>query len=225
MATPVEALVESSGDAVTVADEVLRSYRHLVGQRDAALLATMMSRQALTEAQRTAEVAEQVRVFFTVLAEEQRKQLEERVQSLVDYGVQAVFGPDHRFRVKSELRGKTVKTEFFLVESGLELPLLDATGGGVGDVVSFLLRVVMLCLVRPVQRRLLVLDEPFKFLSKSHYHQMQALLKELTDALELQLIVVTHESLFIEVATTVVKVRKEGGISIAEIEQLQGTAR
>lgn len=224
MVTSAIAPMPDLGGLISVADDVLRRYQGLETQRDAAALAALMARQSLSEAQRIAETAEQVRVFFTVVAEEQRKQLEERVQSLVDYGVQAVFGPAYRFRVKSELRGKTVKTEFFLVEDGLELPLLEATGGGVGDVVSFLLRVVMLCLVRPVQRRLLVLDEPFKFVSKEYHHQVQTLLKELVEALDLQLIVVTHEPLFVEVATTVVKVRKQDGVSIAEIEQLQGVA-
>lgn len=197
----------------------LERYRKLVVQREAALLALTSAETTLEQVQHAAATAEQVRVFFTFLAEEQRKQLEARVQALVDYGVQAVFGSNCRFVVRSELRGKSVRTEFYFVEDGLELPLLEATGGGVGDVVAFLLRIVMLCLSKPVQRRVIVLDEPFKFLSAAHFEKLGTLLTELTVGLGLQIIMVTHRLELVDAATTVVKVTKKDGVSVADVEQ------
>lgn len=187
--------------------------------RQAAQLAVQTAEtevQRLTELSRTAE---EVRMFFTLLADTQRKELEQKVEALVDYGVQSVFGPTYRFKVTSELRGKSVRTEFWLVENGLQLPLLDATGGGVGDVVSFLLRVVILCLARPTQRRVLVLDEPFKFVSTSHFQTLAALLRELSDSLGLQLIMVTHKPELLDAATTVVRVQKTAAGAVAQVEQ------
>lgn len=197
---------------------VLQRYdqRRLASQ--AAELAVAAATAEVERLEALARTAGEVQTFFTLLADIQRKELEQRVEALVDYGVQAVFGPSYRFKVTSELRGKAVRTEFWLVEDGLELPLLDATGGGVGDVVAFLLRVVILCLSRPVQRRVLVLDEPFKFVSASHFPTLTALLQELSQTLELQLIMVTHKPELLDAASTIIRVQKTDAGAVAQLE-------
>jgi hypothetical protein len=188
--------------------------------REAALLAVATAEREVARLKDLSQTSEEVRMFFTLLADQQRKDLEQKVEALVDYGVQSVFGPTYRFKVTSELRGKSVRTEFWLIEDGLQLPLLDATGGGVGDVVSFLLRVVILCLARPVQRRVLVLDEPFKFVSASHFVTLSALLQELSGSLGIQLIMVTHKPELLEAATTIVRVHKTSTGSVAQVERV-----
>lgn len=200
------------------ASEVLQRYDQRRLSRQAVELAVDTAQEELRRRTEALQTAESVRVFFSVLSDSQRKELEQKVEALVDYGVQSVFGPTYRFKVTSELRGKSVRTEFWLVEDGLQLPLLDATGGGVGDVVSFLLRVVILCLARPSQRRVLVLDEPFKFVSASHFQTLAALLRELSESLGLQLVMVTHKPELLDAATTIVRVQKTSTGSTAQIE-------
>lgn len=199
---------------------VLQRFEHRRMLRQAASVALETAEAERAQVSELSETAEAVQVFFAVLAEAERKALEQRVQALVDYGVQTVFGPDCRFQVTSDLRGKAVRTEFWLVEHGRPLSILDSTGGGIGDVVSFLLRVVMLCLTRPAQRRVLVLDEPFKFVSSSHFQTLTALLRELSESLDVQFIMVTHKPELLEAATTVVRVSRTGETSRADIEVL-----
>lgn len=203
------------------ATELLQRYSHRRLERSAVELALDTATEEVTRLQEMSRIAEEVRVFFSVLSDSQRKELEAKVESLVDYGVQSVFGPHYRFKVTSELRGKSVRTEFWLVENGLQLPLLDATGGGVGDVVSFLLRVVILCMARPIQRRVLVLDEPFKFVSASHFQTLGALLGELSTSLGLQLLMVTHKPELLDAATTIVRVQKTDAGAVAQVESAQ----
>lgn len=198
--------------------ELLAAYQAGVRQRQAVETARATMASHLREVEGAALTAEQVRTFFNILSEQQRKELEDRVQTLVDYGVRAVFGDDYRFVVRSELRGKAVRTDFYLIDHGIELPLLDATGGGIGDVVSFLLRIVMLCLARPAQRRVLVLDEPFKFVSAGHFQQLEGLIRDLTQQLGLQIIMVTHKAEVMDMATTLVRVSRQQGLSRAEIQ-------
>lgn len=160
----------------------------------------------------------QVEQFFNVLADERRKLLESRVQSLVDQGLKRVFGPGYEFQVASELVGKQIKTRFYVVFNGIRMSLLDSVGGGIADVVSFLLRIVLLVLRRPIQRKLLILDEPFKWVSAAHMSSLSDLITELSDTLDLQLIFVTHRPELVECATTVVRVRKDGFGSKADVE-------
>ena len=200
------------------APELLKRFEQRRLARDAAQMAVTQAEAETARTEELVEVADQVRVFFNLLAEAQRKEMEQKVEGLVDYGVQMVFGPHYRFKVVSEFKGKSVRTEFFILNDGLQLPILDATGGGVGDVVAFLLRVVMLCLVRPVQRRVLVLDEPFKFVSAAHFQTLGELLRELTAQLGIQLVMVTHKVELVEPATTIIRVSKGPGGSQATVE-------
>lgn len=198
--------------------ELLARYQAAVRKRDAVEVSKATLLTTLATLNERVKTAEQVQTFFNLVSEQQRKELEDRVQSLVDYGVRVVFGEGYQFRVRSELRGKAVRTEFFLVDHGLELSLLDAAGGGITDVVSFLLRIVMLCLARPTQRRLLVLDEPFKFVSTVHFQRLEGLIRELTKQLGLQIIMVTHKTELMDVAMTLVQVSKVDGASRITVE-------
>jgi len=78
--------------------------------------------------------------------------------------------------------------------NGLEMAPLTAAGGGTVDVAAFALRLAALMLQRPPQRRCLVLDEPFKYLSKAYRPVVRDLLLDLAEELGMQFIVVTHDA-------------------------------
>ncbi len=69
---------------------------------------------------------------------------------------------------------------------------MKASGGGVVDVASFALRLASLMLARPIPRRLIVLDEPFKFLSEGHRGRIREMLLGLADQMKMQFVMVTH---------------------------------
>lgn len=66
-----------------------------------------------------------------------------------------------RFR---ENRGKTEAPLLLVTEKGEEAHPFDCAGGGVWDTLAFALRPAMIVLEQPAPTRLLILDEPFKFL-------------------------------------------------------------
>lgn len=117
-----------------------------------------------------------------------------RIAGVVTRCLSATFGDDaYEFQILFEQkRGKT-EARLVFVRDGLELSPLDAAGGGVIDVAAFALRLACLMLRRPPARRLLVLDEPFKHLSRNHRPGMRELLLELAVELEMQFIIVTHD--------------------------------
>jgi ABC-type Fe3+/spermidine/putrescine transport system ATPase subunit len=73
---------------------------------------------------------------------------------------------------------------------------LDATGGGVCDVAAFALRVACLMLSQPPKRRLLVADEPFRFVSEEYRPAVRQMIETLADELGIQFILVTHATEF-----------------------------
>ena len=88
------------------------------------------------------------------------------VAGIVTESLNSVY-PDNPYEFKMEFRecaGKTV-VDTLLYRDGDPLDPMSSTGGGVWDVLAFALRVSLLLLTADDNtRKLLVLDEPFKFL-------------------------------------------------------------
>lgn len=195
----------------------LNKFRFLKAEQAAASLAYLEAAKVLAETKADFRSLEFVEKFYNVLADDRRAKLENRVESLVDEGLKYVFGSQYSFKIKSELTGKQIRTKFYIQENGLELNILDAAGGGIADTVAFLLRIVMLVLKKPAQRRVLILDESLKFLSTEYLTRMAEFIPELAKSLDLQIIMTTHRQELVDAATTVIRVTKVGKESRAEI--------
>lgn len=199
---------------------LLTRFEYLEAEQRAAELALTDAEKRLSELAVFRERLQTVERFFSILADDKRAQLETQIEGLVDSGLKYVFGPEYAFKVRSELTGKQIKTKFFVVQHGLELGILDACGGGIADVASFLLRVTMLLLKQPSQARVLILDEPMKFVSEGHMDRLVEMIKDLSVSLDMQIIMTTHRQAFVDAATTVVRVSKTGMSSKAEVEHV-----
>lgn len=120
-----------------------------------------------------------------------------RLASVVTRCLKAVFGEEgYEFRITFERkRGKT-EARLSFVRDGKEIDPLEAAGGGTVDIAAFALRIACLMMSVPKQRKLIVLDEPFRFLSKKYREQARLLLETLSSELEMQIIMVTHAKEF-----------------------------
>jgi ABC-type molybdenum transport system ATPase subunit/photorepair protein PhrA len=131
------------------------------------------------------------------------------------------FGFNYRFVIDIDSGGKRVQTKFKLVnEFGQEMSLLGHVGGGLLDIVSVVLRVLILVSVRPRRSRIIYLDENFKFLSVQHRDKAANLLKSLSKNLQLQWVFVTHQPEFIETegANVYELYKVDGGASARRIK-------
>jgi len=127
-----------------------------------------------------------------LLAQAVQQKAHEKISSVVSSCLTAVFNDPYEFKIQFERkRGKT-EARLVFVRRGLEVDPLTASGGGVVDVAAFALRVACLVLHRPRLSRLVVLDEPFKFVSANYQDNVRAMLEELASDLGLQIIMVTH---------------------------------
>lgn len=135
-----------------------------------------------------------VREATRTLAREVQSNVHKRVALLVTRCLQSVFLDDaYEFVITFvEKRGKT-EAECKFVRGGLEVDPLTASGGGVVDVAAFALRIVALTLAMPSPRKTLILDEPFRFVSKDYRDSVRALVQALSEELGVQFIIVTHD--------------------------------
>ncbi len=130
------------------------------------------------------------------VAEKVQEAAIKRISSVVSRCLEAVFGEDaYKFVIRfKQQRGKTEASLNF-VRDGLEIEdPQEATGGGVIDVAAFSLRLAALMLSMPVKRRLLVLDEAFRFVSVGYRPAIRELLETLAEEMGIQFLIVTHSA-------------------------------
>ena len=127
-----------------------------------------------------------------LLSQAVQKQVHTRVSGVVTKCLKAVFDDPYEFRIEFERkRGKT-EAKLRFSRDGLDVDPLTASGGGMIDVAAFALRAACVLLHRPRLSRVIVLDEPFKFVSEHYRENVRAMLESMSEDLGIQIIMVTH---------------------------------
>jgi len=138
---------------------------------------------------------EQAQRIVQTVAQMVQQQAHEQIASVVSRCLESVFDEPYEFKIAFEQkRGKT-EAKLSFVRNGTEVDPMTASGGGVVDVAAFALRLACLMMYRPPKRRLLVMDEPFRFLSRDLRPRMKELLLTLANEMQIQFIMVTHDEL------------------------------
>ena len=163
-------------------------------------------------------VLEKCQLIIQAVAELTQNDFKDRICVVATSALKAVFG-DSAYSFEMEFiskRGKTEVVFFFVTPDGLRVDPISASGGGAVDVASFALRVAIWNLLRISGREnsdVVVLDEPFRFLSLDLQQNASDMVKMLSEKFGLQFIVITHNDTLTGNADKVFKVKKIDGIS------------
>lgn len=121
---------------------------------------------------------EAAQVFIQQVAKETQEQLRYHIEDIVQLALDAVFPDQYEFKVMFEIkRGKTEARLCFLRDN-IEIDPLNSAGGGVSDVVAFALRLSVWSLGKT--RKVMILDEPFRYLSKDLQPKAGEMLRKLS---------------------------------------------
>ena len=147
-----------------------------------------------------------VRALFQQAAEMTQKQLEFHISGLVSTALAAIWDNPYEFLIEFiQRRGKT-EADLWLVRNGSKIKPIDASGGGVVDVVSLALRMAFWSLTKET-RPLLILDEPFRNLSDNLQNKAADMLKMLSEKLGLQVLMISHIQKLVDCADKIFKVK------------------
>lgn len=116
----------------------------------------------------------------------------EKVSKVVTHCIEAVFEEPYTFRIIFERKRGRTQAKLVFERNGSVVDPVTASGGGVVDVASFALRLACLILTKPPLRRVLVLDEPFRFVSEEYQDRVASMLLQLAKKMKVQIIMVTH---------------------------------
>jgi DNA repair exonuclease SbcCD ATPase subunit len=151
-------------------------------------------KENLERAKASLAAAEQARDIIQEVAQQLQREVHHRIAGIVTLGLKTVFDNPYTFKINFEKKRGRTEAEMLFERDGVELDPFSSAGGGVIDVAAFALRVACLSLSKPSLRPILILDEPFKNVSKSkgYLDQIPALLEKLSEELGLRIIMVTH---------------------------------
>lgn len=122
------------------------------------------------------------------------------VEQLVGYGLATVFTDlELRFRLQVDTKRGAQSVEPRLIDGAVDAPILDAFGGGPAALVAFLLR--LLVCKRLGLAPVLLLDEPFAFVSAQYVEPLAVFLRELAKVAGVTLVLVTQDRTYLPHAT------------------------
>ena len=158
------------------------------------------------------EHIEQARELIRSVAIKTQEQVKYYISDIVTLALEAVFDNPYSFETEFVLRRGKTECDLFFSRNGQQISPLDASGGGVVDICSFALRLSLWSLNK--NRPVLLLDEPFKHLSRNLHGKALRMLKEVSRKLNVQIIMVSHNEEFVDEADRIIELVIEKGCTM-----------
>ena len=165
------------------------------------------------------KLLEQAQAFLQKVAQDTQSQLKFQIEDIVNLALETCFPNEYEFQLQFNIaRGKTDAELVFLSQkTGRPIDPMNASGGGVVDLTAFALRIASYALEQGVDN-VIILDEPFRFISRDLQARAGEILKSLSTKLGLQIVMVTHIGQMIDVADKVFEVKKNSdGRSVVKV--------
>ena len=140
-----------------------------------------------------------------------QKQLQFHISDITSLALEAVFPDPYSLEVEFVQRRNKTECDLFFVRNGMKVDPLTASGVGAVDVATFALRIASWSMAMPRSRNTIILDEPFRYLSEDYQEKASMMLKEISEKLDIQFIIVTHEQVLAEHADKIFQVSIKKG--------------
>jgi len=161
---------------------------------------------------RDSQNIEQAQKIIQIVAQQTQEEFQFHLSDMVTMALEAVFGRSYIFKVSFIIKRNKTEAEIALfTKDGDQVDPMTEVGGGVVDITAFAIRVALWAL--SPSHPTIVLDEPFRFLSRDFQPKAGQLLHDLSEKLGLQFIMVTHNPDLVEASDRVFEVVNQNGVS------------
>lgn len=185
----------------------------LKGERTQLYRIIQETKKEIRYEKRSLKFHEQAREIVKEVGLKTQQQLQYHISDITSLALESVF--DDAYELKAEFVERRNKTEcdLMFIRDKSKIDPLSSSGGGAVDVAAFALRVASWSMQFPKARNVIILDEPFRFLSKDKQYKASQMIQELSNKLGIQFIIVTHEQILSEYADLRFEVKIKEGIS------------
>jgi len=157
-------------------------------------------------------------LFLQSLSDQTRLQVLDKISGIVTDALQTVKDKNLVFQMQLVTKANQPTLEMNILDklTGQTYDVLTSFGGGICDIVSLALRVALLVKWQPSLSRVLVLDEACKHVAQKDQELLAVFVRKLSEALNLQLIWVSHSEILTSSAHKIFQITKENGTSKVE---------
>ncbi len=159
------------------------------------------------------ENLEQAREIIRVVGLETQKQLEFNISNISSLALEGIFNEPYKLLLEFVERRNKTECDVLFERNGERFKPLDASGGGTVDVAAFALRIASWSMQQHRTRNIIIMDEPMRFLSEEYQENASEMIKEISNKLGIQFIIVTHNQTLTAYADKVFEVSIRKGIS------------
>ena len=164
------------------------------------------------------EELEQASEALKVIFESVKKKSIDSIENLVTHALNSIWEHSYEFKILTQERGTSSTNRFALIKEGNESDIMDSHGGGIVNIIAFILRVIFTLKNNPELRPILILDEPFAFVSDSYHDKIGQLLLELIENLGISVVMVTHQPIITKYATKAYELESiKDGVKVVDI--------
>jgi len=142
------------------------------------------------------------------------KQTQENVQYHIDNIITSClknFGKDYKFKCDFVIRREKTECDMYLDKNGEKLSPYDEVGGSILQICEFALRCSLWSLLKSKLNNFLFLDEPFNGIKKNLYDKLITVVQDISQKLNLQIIIISHDDEILNVADNVIKLTGKKG--------------
>ena len=162
--------------------------------------------EEITQTKRSLKSHEYAREIIREVGLKTQQQLQYNISDIVSLALDSIFPDPYQLKVDFVLRRNKTECDLKFTRGDLEIEPIEASGVGAIDVAAFALRIASWSMLRPKVRNTIILDEPFRYLSINYQPAASAMIKEISNKLGIQFIIVTHEETLTEAADKVFEV-------------------
>lgn len=173
------------------------------------------------------ETLKQAVDVFTKISELSRRETLDKVEKLITFVLRSILANDtYSFFINDTEHRNNIVYQFSVSRYGQPpTPLVRASGGGVRDIVSVFLSMIVSILQNPEQRRFFAFDERFGHLSKEHQSRISHTLKYFAEKLGCQFLGVSQHDEMCDVADKIYRFsfHKDGSLVKLVSKEEMGT--
>ena len=133
----------------------------------------------------------ELKEFLLIVSANYRDQLCKLFTSLVTEALSSIFEKDIRFQIKLYSYRNEPAIDVSVIENNLEIDPQKSCGGGLNDIISFVIKIIFIHLKK--SSKIIILDEPLKFLSRDYIEQSSNFIRDISKRMNVQIILVSHK--------------------------------
>ena len=145
----------------------------------------------INDINKEADTLLELKDFLMSVSANYRDQLCNLFTSLVTEALTSIFEKDIRFNIKLYSYRNEPAIDVSVIENNLEVDPQKSCGGGLNDIISFVIKIIFIYLKK--SSKIIILDEPLKFLSRDYIEQSSNFIREISKRMNIQIILVSHK--------------------------------